>query len=166
MLGVFFVLGIVIAAYALVTGAGAVANGLDRTTVTRIALALAVLLVIGSFGIVAEMRLTPGITTLSAVETDLPWDASFFALVVGALILVAQLGKWYATPGIRIVAYGYVFLGVVPGLVRTLVLLSGLAYAIQALLFLGTLTAVLYVIALGLNRVRPSPVELKPPGTK
>jgi len=152
-----FVLGILIAAYALVRSAWAVVSEFNRTVVSRMLIALTLVLVVEFISSQATVRLTPGLTILGAFEGDLPYTVSLFALGTGALVLVAQLGKWYATQGIRIVAYGFVAFSFVLGLLRALLLLSGIEYIIEAALFFAGAAAVLYVIALGLSRIRPMP---------
>lgn len=154
LITLLFLAGVILAAYALVSSAWAVIDGFNRTIVKRIFVALLIVTVIESLSV--EGSVLRGLTILGALQSDIPYDVVIFALLAGALVLISQLGKWYATPGIRMIAYGYVIFAVAPSLVRGLLLVSGIQYEVQVATFVTTITVSLYFVSLGMCRTKPS----------
>lgn len=151
---VFDLLAILIAAFALLTGARAVSIGLDRLVASRIILALVFIALLAFFTVPLDQRIT-GLSVSGTIIHDLPWDAAYFVLLSAALIMVAQLRNWYATPAIRIVAFGLMALTVAANVGRTLLLSSGLDDFTQGFLLVLIEVVVIYPVALGLNEIRP-----------
>jgi hypothetical protein len=148
-----FVLSLLIATFALISSARAVVLEFNRRIQLKIL--IAIVFVAATSLLTQEAEVLAGLTFLGALEVSAPYYAVILVLMVGALVLVAQLGKWYVTPEIRMIAYGYVFLGVVPPLVRDYLLLSTIAYIPQVAIFFLLITMSFYFISLGMSHVRP-----------
>lgn len=148
-----FALSLLIATFAMISSARAVVLEFNRRIQLRIL--IAVVFGIATSLLAQEAEVLAGLPFLGALELSAPYYAVILVLMAGALVLVAQLRKWYVTPEIRMIAYGYIFLAVVPPLVRDYLLLSTIAYIPQVAIFFLLITMSFYFISLGMSNIRP-----------